>query len=135
MQQLVKMTSKELVEIINAVCKETGNGIEIQHNDLVKRIKGFTSILPTLSTQMAEYLDARGKPKPMLLLSKEACLLAVCSESPQVILATLHRWQELEMQARPLTSIEALEQLLASAKEKERLRVLRLLNTLCETEL
>jgi hypothetical protein len=132
MQQLMSMsqgqtmTSKELVEVINAIRKEEGNDTEIQHSDLVKRIKGFASILGEGSVSMAEYLDAQSKPRPMLLLSKRASMLAVSAESPRINLAIIDRWQQLEMQARPLTYIESLELLLASEKEKEALRIQKL---------
>ena len=65
MQQLMSMnsnqtmTSKELVEVINAIRKEEGNDTEIQHSDLVKRIKGFASILGEGSTAVADYLDTQ----------------------------------------------------------------------------
>ncbi len=120
------MSSKELVEVINAIRKEEGNDTEILHNNLMQRIKGFDQILGALAIQPAEYLDSQGKPRPMLLLSKEACLLTVSSESPRINLAIIRRWQHLEMQARPLTYIESLELLLASEKEKEALRIQKL---------
>ena len=132
MQQLMAMTSnqimtsKELVEVINAIRKEEGNDVEIQHSDLVKRIKGFAGILGEGYVSGAEYIDAQGKPRPMLMLSKRASMLAVSSESPRINLAIIDRWQQLEIQARPLTYIESLELLLASEKEKEALRIQKL---------
>ena len=68
MSQNQTMSSKELVEVINAIRKEEGNDTEIQHSDLVKRIKGFASILGEGSVSVAEYLDVQGKLRPMLLL-------------------------------------------------------------------
>ena len=132
MQQLMTMThnqtmtSKELVEVINAIRKEEGNTTEIQHKDLLVRLRNLSAILDQRDTAPTDYIDSVGRTQPMLLLSKRASMLAVSSESPRVNLAIIDRWQQLEMQARPLTYIEALEQLLASEKEKERLRVQRL---------
>lgn len=116
------MTSKELVEVINAIRKEEGNDVEIQHSDLVKRIKGFANILGEGSVSVAEYLDAQGKPRPMLLLSKRASMLAVSSESPRINLAIIDRWQQLEMQQQqnlPQTRIEAVRAYLETLEQLE----------------
>ena len=132
MQQLMAMTSnqimtsKELVEVINAIRKEEGNDVEIQHDKLMRRIRSFDQILANADCGESEYVDSRGKTQPMLLLSKRASMLAVSSESPRINLAIIDRWQHLEMQARPLTYIESLELLLASEKEKEALRIQKL---------
>ena len=129
MQHNQTMTSKELVEVINAIRKEEGNTVEIQHSNLMQRIKGFDQILGALAIQVAEYLDNQGKPRPMLLLSKEACLLAVSSESPRINLAIIRRWQELEAQARPLTYLEALKELVAKEEENQRIQIENLQKT------
>lgn len=116
------MTSKELVEVINAIRKEEGNDVEIQHNNLMQRIRGFEQILGALAVQQAEYLDTQGKPRPMLLLSKRASMLAVSSESPRVHLAIIDRWQELEIQqqqALPQTHIEAVRAYLVTLETVE----------------
>lgn len=123
MAQDQTMSSKELVEVINAIRKEEGNDTEIQHSDLVKRIKGFASILGEGSVSVAEYLDVQGKPRPMLLLSKRASMLAVSAESPRINLAIIDRWQELEAQSRPLTYLEALKELVAKEEEHQRMLV------------
>lgn len=120
MQQNQTMTSKELVEVINIIRKEEGNNTEIQHSNLMQRIKGFEQILGALAIQAAEYLDSQGKPRPMLLLSKEACLLTVSSESSKVNLAIIRRWQELEQQNRPLSYKEALYALIEAEERRER---------------
>lgn len=128
MQQLMSMnsnqtmTSKELVEVINAIRKEEGNNVEIQHSDLMRRIKGFERILAAGSVAGDEYLDNIGQMRPMLLLNKEACLLTVSSESPRVNLAIIRRWQQLEQQqqaALPQTHIEAVEAYLITLKTVE----------------
>ena len=49
-------SSKELVEVINAIRKQEGNNVEIQHGNLMQRIKGFEHILGALAIQSAEYL-------------------------------------------------------------------------------
>ncbi len=129
MKQLISMTnnqtmsSKELVEVINAIRKEEGNDTEILHKNLLERLRSFDQILGQLDCQPSNYIDSQGKTRPMLLLSKRASMLAVSSESPRINLAIIDRWQHLEMQARPLTYIESLELLLASEKEKEALRI------------
>lgn len=135
MQQLMTMTSnqtmtsKELVEVINAIRKEEGNDTEIQHKEVLRRIRSFDQILGQRDSTPSDYIDSQGKTQPMLLLSKRASMLAVSSESPRINLAIIDRWQQLEMQARPLTYIESLELLLASEKEKEALRIENLKTT------
>lgn len=128
MQQLVSMsqnqtmTSKELVEVINAIRKEEGNDVEIQHSDLMRRIKGFEQILAAGSVAGDEYLGSNGQLRPMLLLNKEACLLTVSSESPRVNLAIIRRWQALEQQqqaALPQTRIEAVRAYLETLEQLE----------------
>lgn len=116
------MSSKELVEVINMIRKEEGNNTEIQHSDLMRRINGFEQILPARSVAGSDYIDSRGKTQPMLLLSKEACLLTVSSESPRINLAIIRRWQELEQQqqqALPQTRIEAVRAYLETLEQLE----------------
>lgn len=117
------MTSKELVEVINAIRKEEGNDVEIQHSHLMQRIRSFANILPEAAVAVGEYLDSNNQKRPMLLLNKEACLLTVSSESPRVNLAIIRRWQELEMRARPLTYLEALKELVAKEELNQQLQV------------
>ena len=75
MQQLMAMTSnqimtsKELVEVINAIRKEEGNDVEIQHDKLMRRIRSFDQILANADCGESEYVDSRGKTQPMLLLN------------------------------------------------------------------
>ena len=88
MTQGQTMTSKELVEVINTIRKQEGNDVEIEHSKLMRRIKGFESILGVASVVESEYLDLQGKTQPMLLLTKEASLLTVSSESPKVNMQT-----------------------------------------------
>ena len=129
MSQDQTMSSKELVEVINAIRKEEGNTVEIQHSDLMRRINGFEQILSARSVAPSDYIDSRGKTQPMLLLNKEACLLTVSSESPRINLAIIRRWQELEAQSRPLTYLEALKELVAKEEENQRIQIENLQKT------
>lgn len=116
------MTSKELVEVINAIRKEEGNDVEIQHKHLLERLRSFDQILSQPDCRPSEYIDSRGKIQPMLLLSKRASMLAVSSESPKVNLAIIDRWQELEQQqqqALPQTRIEAVRAYLETLEQLE----------------
>ena len=132
MQQLISMTqgqtmtSKELVEVINAIRKEEGNDIEIEHAKLMRRIRSFDQILSAADCGESEYLDANGQARPMLLLSKRASMLAVSSESARVNLAIIDRWQELEQQNSfniPTTFAGALALAAKMAEENEKLGV------------
>ena len=120
------VTSKELVEVINMIRKEEGNDVEIQHDKLMRRIRGFEQILPLDSIGEGEYLGNNKQMQPMLLLNKEACLLTVSSESPKVNLAIIRRWQELEQQNSfniPTTFAGALALAAKMAEENEKLGV------------
>lgn len=89
MQQLITMTntqtmtSKELVEVINAIRKAEGNTVEIQHNHLMQRIRSFANILPEAAVAVGEYLDSINQEQPMFRLDKRASLLLVSTESPK----------------------------------------------------
>ena len=120
------MTSKELVEVINAIRKEEDNDTEILHSHLLQRIRSFDKILGETDCRLTDYLDTQGKPRPMLLLSKRASMLAVSSESPRVNLAIIDRWQELEQQNSfniPTTFAGALALAAKMAEENEKLGV------------
>lgn len=128
MQQLMTMTnnqtmtSKELVEVINAIRKEEGNDTEIQHKDVLARLRNLSTILEQRDSTPSDYIDSRGKTQPMLLLSKRASMLAVSSESPRVNLAIIDRWQQLEIQQQqmlPQTHIEAVRAYLATLETVE----------------
>lgn len=123
------MTSKELVEVINVIRKQEGNDIEIEHSDLMRRIRGLEQYLPARSVTGDKYLGKNGQIQPMLLLTKEASLLTVSSESPKINLAIIRRWQELEAQQRPLTYLEALKELVAKEEENQRIQIENLQKT------
>ncbi len=116
------MTSKELVEVINAIRKEEGNDVEIQHKDVLARLRNLSTILEQRDSTPSDYIDSRGKTQPMLLLSKRASMLAVSAESPRVNLAIIDRWQQLEMQQQqnlPQTRIEAVRAYLETLEQLE----------------
>lgn len=128
MQQLMAMTSnqimtsKELVEAINAIRKEEGNDVVIQHKDMLVKIRNLSSVLGQRSVTPDKYLSSIGQEQPMFLLDKRASLLLVSAESARVNLAIIDRWQELEAaQAKllPQTHIQAVEAYLVTLKQVE----------------
>ena len=128
MQQLMAMThnqtmtSKELVEAINAIRKEEGNDVAIQHKDMLVKIRNLSSVLGQRSVTPDKYLSSIGQEQPMFLLDKRASLLLVSAESARVNLAIIDRWQELEAtQAKllPQTHIQAVEAYLVTLKQVE----------------
>lgn len=122
MTQGQTMTSKELVEVINAIRKEEGNTVEMQHKDMLVKIRNLIPTLGQRSVTPDKYLSSIGQEQPMFLLDKRASLLLVSSESARVNLAIIDRWQELEQQqqqALPQTHIEAVEAYLITLKTVE----------------
>lgn len=122
MTQGQTMTSKELVEVINAIRKEEGNTVEMQHKDMLVKIRNLMPTLGQRSVTPDKYLSSIGQEQPMFLLDKRASLLLVSSESARVNLAIIDRWQELEQQqqqALPQTHIEAVRAYLVTLETVE----------------
>ena len=126
MSQNQTMTSKELVEVINAIRKEEGNNVEIQHKEMLTKIRTLEPILGLRSITPDKYLSSINQEQPMFRLDKRASLLLVSTESPRVNLAIIDRWQELEVQNRPLTYREALREMIRMDEEREQMQLARI---------
>lgn len=78
-----------------------------------------------------EYTDKKGEKRPCYELTKKGCLILASGYDAKLREKIIDRWEELERDKQngnfqtPSTYIEALEALVASEKEKERMRMNR----------
>lgn len=107
------MSSREIAEL-------TGK----RHDNVLADIRKMLAEIKS-PEKLGDYKDSRGRTYQMLLLDKEETLILVSGYSIKMRAAIIRRWQELESQVSkpnlPQNYIEALEALLASEKEKEKL--------------
>ena len=107
------MSSREIAEL-------TGK----RHDNVLADIRKMLAEIQS-PEKLGDYKDSRGRTYQMLLLDKEETLILVSGYSIKMRAAIIRRWQELEAQvskpALPQNYIEALEALLTSEKEKEKL--------------
>ncbi len=107
------MSSREISEL-------TGK----RHDNVLADIRKMLAEIQS-PEKLGDYKDSRGRTYQMLLLDKEETLILVSGYSIKMRAAIIRRWQELESQVSkpnlPQNYIEALEALLASEKEKEKL--------------
>lgn len=114
----VTMTSLEIAEL-------TGK----QHRHVIADIRKTLEALDFDSAEFsAQYKDSTGRTLPCFNLPKRETLILVSGYSIELRARIIDRWQELEDQVKPkLPSnyIEALQALLQSEQEKERLQLER----------
>ena len=107
------MSSREIAEL-------TGK----RHDNVLADIRKMLAEIQS-PEKLGDYKDSRGRTYQMLLLDKEETLILVSGYSIKMRAAIIRRWQELEAQVSkpslPQNYIEALEALLTSEKEKEKL--------------
>lgn len=88
--ETVKMTSKELCDIINIFRKEEGNEITKEHNDLMKSIRAELKALASAGIDgqgyfsQSSYINSQGKKQPCFLMTEEAVMQILNRESAVV---------------------------------------------------
>ena len=111
------MSSREIAELTNKEHRNVTADIEKLMNELGGVLK----------IQHTTYVNDQNKQEyKMYLLDKESTLVLISGYSAEIRLKIIRRWQELEAQQQtklPSTYIEALEQLIAAEKERERLEL------------
>ena len=103
--KVLRITSVELVEIINTFRQEEGKS-ELQHNDFMKKIRRELETLKTLGLEgegnisLTSYVDTQGKERPCFYLDKDGMLMMLNSESTLVRFKTVKYIDELEKQLK-----------------------------------
>ena len=116
--------------------KETMSSLEIaeltgkRHDAILRDIRNLLNQgVNAHNFVEVEYTDKKGEKRPCYELTKKGCLILASGYDAKLREKIIDRWEELERDKQngnfqtPSTYIEALEALVASEKEKERLRI------------
>lgn len=126
----IRVTSVELVDLINTFRKEEGNTVEKEHNDLMKSIRKEIELLECAGINqgnfsLVTYVDKKGETRPCYSMNKAGALQMLNKESAVVRYKTAQHIEKLEKQAKkpglPTTYKQALVELLAQVEENEKL--------------
>lgn len=88
--EVVRMTSKELCDLINVFRKEEGNEIVKEHKDLMKSIRAELVALAKAGIDgegifsPSSYVNSQGKTQPCFLMTEEAVMQILNKESAVV---------------------------------------------------
>lgn len=121
-------TSLELVDLINQFRKQEGNKKKLLHKSFLNVIRDeFEQEVNEQKILSVEYKDKKGEHRPMFILSLKQSRQVLVKESKFVRKAMIQYITKLENKLQevlmPQTYIQALERLLKSEKEKEKLRI------------
>jgi phage antirepressor YoqD-like protein len=133
MKELIKITenitSIELVKQINLFREQEGNRTELGHNDLLKIIRDeFEEEIGLGKISQSSYINSQNKEQPMFTLTISQGKQVLVRESKFVRKATIIYLEALEQKVKslqpeiPQSYIGALEALIVSEKEKEKLQ-------------
>lgn len=109
----VRMTSKELCDLINIFRKEEGNETEKEHKDLMKSIRTELEVLANAGIDnggnfsLVEYIDSKGEKRPCYSLTKDAVMQMLNKESAVVRYKTQQYIKTLEEQLIAVNSLSA----------------------------
>ena len=126
----IRVTSVELVDLINRFRKEEGNETEKRHSDLLASIKVETDALERVGIgqrnfSLTSYVDKQNKKRPCYSMNKAGALQLLNKESAVVRYKTAQHIEKLEKQVNkrglPTTYKQALVELLAQVEENEKL--------------
>lgn len=120
-------TSKYLVEQINLFRKEEGNGVEVEHSDLLKKIqKEFDEEIGQGKISPTSYLDASNRQSKCYELNFEQSLQILMSESKtvrkrcvDVMKEQQKQIEELKKPKLPTDYLSALKALVESEESKQ----------------
>lgn len=126
----IRVTSVELVDLINRFRKEEGNETEKQHNHLMRDIRNEIEVLERAGIGQSNfgqssYINSQGKMQPCYFMNKAGALQMLNKESAVVRYKTAQHIEKLEKQVNkrglPTTYKQALVELLAQVEENEKL--------------
>ena len=118
-EEIVTMTSLEVVELINNFRKEEGNEVVKRHDVLLRDIRNEIETLKTLGISNAHnfvavnYTDAKGEERPCYKMNKAGIMQMLNKESALVRYKTQQYIEVLEnklkQQTKPLSAMELLK--------------------------
>lgn len=123
------ITSLELLEQINFFRREFEDRKELLHKDLLKVIRDeFEEEINEGEFSPVEYKDKKGELRPMFILTLSQAKQVLVRESKKVRKAVIHYIEELEEKLKnkfslPTTYKEALQELLTTVEENEKLQL------------
>lgn len=88
--EVVRMTSKELCDLINIFRREEGNNTVKEHKDLMKSIRTELDALSSAGIEdegnfsLVDYIDSKGEKRPCYSLTEEAVMQMLNKESAVV---------------------------------------------------
>lgn len=115
-EEIVTMTSLEVVELINNFRKEEGNKITKEHKDFMKSIRNEISSLEKVGItnggnfSLVAYIDAKGEERPCYQMSKSGIMQMLNKESALVRYKTQQYIENLENRLKqPAKALSAME--------------------------
>lgn len=134
----VRITSVELVEMINTFRAEEGNTSEKEHSDLMKSIRKEIEVLEGVGINQGNfspvtYMDKKGETRPCYSLNKAGVLQMLNKESAVVRFKTTQYIEKLEKENKALKKDsymidDPVERAKAWIKEQEEKKVIELEN-------
>ena len=109
----VRITSVELVEIINDFRKIEGKKSKLEHSDFMKKIRKELETLKSLgldnggNISLVSYTDSKGENRPCFSLNKDGMLQMLNSESTLVRFKTIEHINMLENKLKQIHSLTA----------------------------
>ena len=102
--EVVRMTSKELCDLINVFRREEGNNTVKEHKDLMKSIRTELDALLNAGIEdegnfsLVDYIDSKGEKRPCYSLTEEAVMQMLNKESAVVRYKTQQYIKSLKKQ-------------------------------------
>lgn len=107
----VRITSMELVELINDFRKLEGRKTKLEHSDFMKKIRKELNTLKSLgldnggNISLVDYTDSKGEKRPCYSLNKDGMLQMLNSESTLVRFKTIEHINVLENKIKQIHSL------------------------------
>ena len=132
MNSEVKMTSKEVVDLINKFRDEEGNRKELEHCDFMKSIRKELESLENAGIEVgegnisfAEYIDKQGKKRPCYLMNRSWILQMCNKESALVRYKTQQYIEALEKANSQLDKKQELQLAILNGDDTQRILALK----------
>ena len=132
MNSEIKMTSKEVVNLINEFRAEEGNRKELQHKDFMKSIRKELESLANAGVEVnernispVEYIDNKGEKRPCYQMDRSWILQMCNKESALVRYKTQQYIEALEKANSQLDKKQELQLAILNGDDKQRILALK----------